>query len=280
MKKFLKVFIIVLLVVAAIAGTCYFFFKNLKEKNNTTSSISEYLYSDSKSEFNLELQSIGSLVNSDGTDSRIDLLIKTNANLDSIVEILASYYVPTDTKINNERIAKSFNEVVASRNLLSSMMSEYKIKKDSEYFNRHIGANDFYKQTCSYFVEYAKFANYLNSNLSLNKSSDIKFSMFEIYCNVVIDTFAKTTVTSSKVVISNSVNINKINGIFKLQNSYIVTKVNPFDKLINTFNNAYYDCNKMEFASNIASNIATVNGSNQPTNEKVATYYFKQIFGV
>lgn len=280
MKKFLKIFIIVLLVVASIAGTCYFFFVNIKKKNNTTSSISESLFSSEKNKFDTELKNVSTWVNSDGTDSRIELIIKTNNNLDDIVEVLASYYVESDTKINNERIAKSFNEVVESRDLLNKMLEEYKIKKASAFFNRHLGANDLYKQSSAYLVDYAVFANYLNASLQVNKASDLKFSMFEIYCNIVIDTFGNLNTSLDNVIVNNSSNINKINSMFKIKNSYIVTSVSPFDKNINLFNKVYYQCNKMEFASDFARNISVVSSPNQTTNEKLAMYYLKQIFGV
>lgn len=280
MKKFLKVFIIVLLVLATIAGTCYFFFRNLKKKNNTTSSISEYIFAQEKTQFDDELQNVSNWVNSDNSDARINLIIATSNNLDDIVEVLSSYYVLSDTKINNERISKSFNNVLSARALLNDMAAEYKIKKDSSYFNRHLGANDFYEQSCVYLVNYAVFANHLNASLQLNKSSDIKFSMFEIYCNVVINTFSDVNTSATNVVVKSTTNINKINTIFKIKNSYVETNVGQFHQNINLFNQVYYNCNKMEFASNLASNISSVSSADQPTNEKMATYYFKQIFGV
>ena len=279
MKKFLKVFIIVLLVIASVAGTCYFFFKNLKEKDNTTASFAEMIYSESYKTFKNDLVKTASYVNSDKTDSRLDLIIETQMNLDEILTVLSSYHIDTDAKINNERISKAAKQLNSSKSLLQSMMREYSIKKDSTYFDRHLGANDLYKQSCNYLIAYARLLNYINMDLELNKNVDLKFTMFDIYCNVVSTSFNSTKEASSRVVIENASNINKINDIFELDNSIIVTAVNPFASVINEFNDCYYSCNKTEFAENLSANILTAN-SNQGTAEQVATYYFKQIFGV
>ena len=279
MKKFLKVFIIVLLVIASVAGTCFFFFRNLKEKNNTTPSFSAILFSQEQKEFNESLNLMSAVVNSDATDKRLEVIIKTQNNLDEILKVLVSYHVENNTQINNERISKAFKQFDADKTLLQNMVDEYLIKKDSSYFDRHLGANDFYRQACNYLMSYARLVNYINMDLSLNKSVDLKFSMFEIYCNVVTTSFNTTKVTSSKVEIENASNINKINDLLVINDSFIVTAVDPFSSVINEFNRYYYNSNKTEFAKNLANNILMVN-SNQGNNEQIATYYFKQIFGV
>ncbi len=279
MKKFLKVFIFVLLVIASVAGTCFFFFKNLKEKNNTTPSFSAILFSQEQKEFNESLALMSAVVNSDATDKRLEVVIKTQNNLDEILKVLVSYHVENNTQINNERISKAFKQFNADKALLQNMVSEYLIKKDSTYFDRHLGANDFYKQACNYLMSYAQLVNYVNMDLNLNKSVDLKFSMFEIYCNVVTTSFNTTKINASRVMIENSANINKINDILKIENSFVVTKVSPFESIVNEFNRYYYNSNKTEFAKNLANNILIVN-SNQGNNEQIATYYFKQIFGV
>ncbi|MBQ8615429.1 MAG: hypothetical protein IJ415_02565 [Clostridia bacterium] len=280
MKNFLKVFIIIILVIGTIGGTCYFFFRNMEEKDNTTASIAGELYSESKLQFNQSLLTMNALVNSDGTDDRLALLIETNSQVDEIVEVLASYHIENDTKINNEKISKALNQVSASRSLINSMVAEYSIKKDSSYFNRHLGANDFYQEFCNYLVSYAKFANLVNANLSVNKQIDLKFNMFDIYTNVVMNTFNQTITSNLKVIVKDAYNINKINDILQIDNSLIETEVERFAIEINYFNEAYNNCNKTDFATNLVSNIATVTNADQTTNEKIATYYFKQIFGV
>lgn len=280
MKKFLKVFIIVILVIAAVAGTVVLFFINRDKNDSVTGSIADFVYSDDNKLFNSNLQDMNKWVNSDSTDNRVELIIKTNNMMDEIVKDLSSYHIANNTQIDNEKIFRVFNGVVAAKNLLGNMMSEYKIKKDSTYFNRHVGANDFYNQACVYLVNYAEFANYINTYLGVNRQVDLKFTMFEVYCNVVMTTFNTTKTENSKVVVESTSNINKINQVMVVENSFIDTSVNQFAIEISQFNSAYYTCNKVEFAKNLASNISAVSSVNQDTNEKIATYYFKQIFGI
>lgn len=278
MKKFLKVFVIVLLVVSAVGTTTFLFFKNMKERDNTTVSIAGLLFSQSHKEFNSNLNTMSAYINSDGTDNRMALIISTNKNLDDIIEVLASYHIENNTKINNEKIAKTLKSVNSSRSLLNEMIAEYKIKQTSPYFNRHLGANDFYKEMSSYLVNYARFANLINANLNLNKKIDLKFSMFDIYTNVVMNSFNQTKVENERLIIYSATNMNKINNIFKMENSVIQTKVSPFAAEINQFIDAYYNCNKTEFAKNLTNNISLATNPNQDNSERVATYYFKQIF--
>lgn len=284
MKKFLKVFIIVLLVLGVIGGTCFFFFRKMEEKNNTTEPLSVMLQSDSKVKFNEDMESMAAWVNSDNTDKRIDLLIKTNENLDQIIYTLATYYIQTETVINDKDISNALDDVNVSRDVLTAMMNEYKIKKESSYFNRHLGANDFYKQACSYLIKYAKLANLLNASLTVDRMADIKFNMFEIYANVVIKTFSETnatTVQNSKVVVTNSSNINVMNNHLVVLLSFVQTNgVDEFSINTNNFNKYYMACDRIAFASNLASNISTVSSSQQDSNEKIATYYFKRIYGI
>lgn len=280
MKKFLKVFIIVLLVVSSIGTTCYLFFKNMKENNNTTESIAGILYSESKYDFNSSLLTMASYVNSDDTDNRLNLIIETNETLDEIVEVLATYHIANNTKINNEKIAKALDRLNGSKQLLGLMIDEYNIKQTSSYFDRHLGANDFYKQACNYLINYARFANYINANINVNKNCDLKFSMIDVYTNVVMSTFNNTKEDNQRVVVYSTANINLINNIFNLDYSFIETEVDPFDISINYFIQAYYNCNKTEFAKNLSSNVSVVSSATQDSKEKVATYYFKQIFKI
>ncbi len=280
MKNFLKVFIIVVLVVASIAGTCFFFFRKVKEKNSNSVSIAAFLYSSEKQSLDGGMSSMSSVVNSDGTDTRLNLIIKTNANLNLIVETLASYYVETGTKIESKKISSLVRQLSSSRNLLNNMIAEYNIKKSSSYFDRHIGANDFYNAASSYLVNYAKLANLINDNLDCDKSTDFKFNMFEIYSNVVQNSFNKTKTSSSRVVIENDANINKVNSLLKIENSVVVIATNNFGIEVNRFNQYYIECDEVEFAKNLTTNISSVNSANQDTTEKIATYYFKQIYKI
>lgn len=280
MKKFLKVFIIVVLVLATVVGTCVLFFVNRKKNNTTTSSIAEFLFAEENEKFNEKLANMDSWVDSDGTDNRVELILTTNLMLDEMAKDLSSYHIANGTKITNEKIFNAFKNVQSSKNLLVKMMDEYKIKKDSTYFNRHTGANDFYAQACVYLINYAKFNNYVNVNLNINRNVDLKFSVYEIYSNVVMNTFSKTKTLSSLVLVDNAQNLNKLHEIVSMDNSFIETNVNQFAIEITLFNNAYYETNKVNFANNLTQNISSVTTADQSSKEKLATYYFKQIFGI
>ncbi len=299
MKKFLKVFIIVILVLGVIAGTTFFFFRNLKEKNNTTSSIAAMLQSESKLKFNEGLDTLNGIANDDKSDERMELLIKTNKNLDEIIFVLATYYIDTDTKINNEAIAEKFKDVNSSRDLLIKMIDEYTIKEENaeNYFNEHSGLNDFYDQCCDYLVQYATLANLLNESLNVNKSADFKFNMFNVYSNVVINTFNETELIihnaneegeHKRVIVKNSSNIDVINGMFKIRNSYIVIVKNEGlaneevvvlnSSNVNKFNEWYNKCDKTTFAKEFDNNIK--NASKTGPKEVVSAYYLKLIYGI
>ena len=281
MKKFLKVFIIVILVLAVIGGTSYFFFMKLEKDNKKTGSIVAMLESESKMKYDDNLLNLHQLVNSDGTDNRIELLIETNQNLDRILFELSTYYVETETSINNKEINNKLRSVKSTGSLLNRMMTEYSIKKDSLYFNRHIGANDFYNKSCDYLVEYAELIKLISSNIkNVNKTSDLKFNMFDIYSNIVINTFNKTKEDNNKVEVEFVENIDKFHEIFEIENSFIKTNVNQFSSKINEFNEYYSKSNKKLFALDFAINIRSVNSSAQNTNEENATYILKLIFGI
>ncbi|MBR4998640.1 MAG: hypothetical protein IKY10_02050, partial [Clostridia bacterium] len=132
----------------------------------------------------------------------------------------------------------------------------------------------------NYLINYARFANYINANINVNKNCDLKFSMIDVYTNVVMSTFNNTKEDNQRVVVYSTANINLINNIFNLDYSFIETEVDPFDISINYFIQAYYNCNKTEFAKNLSSNVSVVSSATQDSKEKVATYYFKQIFKI
>lgn len=293
MKKFLKVFIVVLLVIGVVSGTTYFFFRKVEENDHTTASIAEMLQSDEKLKFNNNLIHTYLQINSDLSDTRMNLLIQTNQKLDEIVYTLSTYFIQSDTKINNEKLSNKLKQVNASRAILSDMMVEYSIKKDSELFDRHLGANDFYIAMCSYLMQYADFANQLNNLIRVNKTSDLKFNMFEIYANVVINTFGKTNsseVNTQRVVISDSSNIDVMNSVLKIRASHVVKIENEntqneevymlFNSNTNLFNQYYNKCDKNSFAKNLAENLDLATNPIQPNNERNAAYYFGLIYGV
>lgn len=278
MKKFLKIFIIVLLVGSVIGGTCYFFFRNLEKNNHTTSSIASYLMSEEKQNFNNSLYEMHNLANSDSTDSRLALIAETNFQLDDMMMVVCSFYVENNTKINDKEISNSFNQLKSSQTLLMAMVNEYKIKSTSNYFDRHVGANDYYKQACSYLMQYASFVNLVSENINvINKSVDVRFSMINLYSNVVINTFKSTKEMSNRVDVTNKDNINWINLNVVFENSCLDV-TNAYSSNANNFIKFYSACNKSEFASNLKSNITTASKPNQSsTAEQSASYYLKEL---
>ena len=281
MKKFLKVSIIVVLVVAVILGTCYFFFSRYKRKSNTTPSIVDMLQSEAVVKFKDDLAQVNSVItNSEAADTRIALVIEANNKLDQIIYTLSSYYISSNTQITNADIAHSLNAIVSSRNLLNRMMQEYMLKKESASFNKHVGANDLYVQACSYLVQSARFANLINQSLVINKEADVRFAMFEIYCNVVINTYSSSNLVTlnRRIMVNDYSNMAKMNSLLNIENLNLINNQYSIDN--NNFIKYYNICAKDVFAKTLATNIQNVSDAEQDTNEKIATYYFKQIYGI
>ncbi len=273
MKKFLKVFITVLLVLGVIGGTVFFFFRKHKEKNNTTDPILALADSEVATKLQTDLTSI--------SDDRMTMIAATNVNLNNVIYNLSSYYIENNTQIKDEKIATQVRAVNSSRSLLTAMINEYNIKKESTYFNKTLGANDLFNQSCLYLVQYATLANMINAHISnVDKTADAKFSVLEIYCNVVINDFSSTKVDSGVVKLNSSLNIAKANSIiiFDANSSYVIIN-NNFTLDSSEFIKCYNSCDKLLFAKNFAGNIESVNSAEQALMERLATYYFKLIIG-
>ncbi len=283
MKKFIKVAIIVLLVLGVIGVTCYFFFSNLKKKNTTTSSIAAYLASDGKQTFNEDLQTVNGIVKSNGGDSRFDLIVKTSANLDSIMSVVASYYVENNTQIVGNDIAKAFNKAKDSQQRLQFMLDEYILKSsNSSYFNKSMGANDMYLQSCNYLLDFSKAINLAQGTINVNRNSNVKFHLFETYTNVVANTFNETNIEqlrTAPLIVDNASSINIMNSKMVFE-GFVLKLSNSTSNVANNFDKYYSNCDKISFAKNLAINVQTVNTADQPSNEKTATFYLKSVFGM
>lgn len=304
MKKFLKIFIIVLLVLAVIGGTIFFFFKKHKKENITTGSIANFLLSDNKNTLTKKFLIIDEhIISKDEPDNRMDILIETNEKLDDIMLVLVSYYAESGTSIENKEINKKLLDLKEINKKLIRMSEEYSVKSgyfineqnevefNTTYFDEHLGLNDLYIETCSYLVQYAKLLNMINNTLNVDKISDIKFNMFEIYANIVISTFDSTsgsTETKTRVQIEDDENINTINSILKIRNLNIVkienenTQFETFKLLVTENNNEfakhYNNCNKQLFADDFAYGWEST--ASPLTNEEKAMKYLKLIYGI
>lgn len=263
MKKFLKVFIIVILVVAVIALTCFFFFKKYKEKNSTSESLVVML--EKNVSLNTNIKAVSTILKNDNNlednvANKLDVIISTSEGLDAITYELSTYYIESETIIRNEEIAKKVNQVDATRTLLDRMIEEYKLKTTSSYFNKAEGLTDLYNQSCVYLVQYSELVSLINSNLPIDTTTDVQFTLYELYTIVVNQTFSSQIVDAK--------NINKLATMFqggkvKIINQYSINS-NEFIKFFNKID-------KNEFALKLADNIN--NTSATPDNLYLLTAY-------
>ena len=79
-------------------------------------------------------------------------------------------------------------------------------------------------------------------------------------------------------------NIEHINKFFKMNNSFVQTDntLGDFSYLTRNFINAYNNCNKVSFASNLKELSNDVSDTLQEgyTNEQIAAYWFNKVFEV
>ena len=80
--------------------------------------------------------------------------------------------------------------------------------------------------------------------------------------------------------IKNDKNIKFINTKFEIDDSFIKTYVDKFSITINKFNNVYASCNKKLFAKQLSENVEKATSEFEETNEEIAAYYFKLIYGI
>ncbi len=240
------------------------------------------LQSEGKLKYDQDLNSTLVIANGAG-DERIKLISETSQNLDQIVAVLASYYVDSNTEVHNSDMVKQLDSVKGSRYLFGRMLTEYLLKKDSGYFNKTQGANDLFEQGLDYLIKYATFANMLNDSITgINKYSDFKFSMFEIYSNVIITSFSHVTPNelTGLLQLDKADSIVLLNTIFKIEDSYVVTRVDRFSKIINQFNDNYYKSDRVFFATNLHANMKNASSAYENTYEEIAAFYLKEIYGI
>lgn len=285
MKNIFKVILILVLVGGAIAGTCFVFFKNYKEVFVPKTDLTDVVYDVSKEKFNTGLDEVNVLMNENETDARLNAVISTYKELDEIWLSLISYYAESDFSLQDKNFNAKFNTVISTRSLINSMVSEYKIKSQSTWFNRVLGANDLFETSANYLVEYSKLIKELNllldANANINKSVDVKFSMINLYADVVTDIFSKVEADENSVkFIKNFKNLDKLNAYYEMENSQIVNgKVYTNDAL--QFIENYSKCDQTTFAKNFAANMeANTTLTAESTVLQKAFYFYKQIYGL
>jgi len=280
MKKILKISIIILLVIGVIAGTCYLFFINMKKEEDPIILVN-YTNSTAKKTFDADLTNLNAKLIVTKGDTRLDWLSKTNAKLDSMMKTLTVYVVEDGGKISDNSIIRAIEEVESSRSYAQIMIDEYEVKIDHQ--SGSLGFNDLYEQLCVYLADYAELTKALNSyvvGLGVNKNSDIKYNMINLYSNIAINTFTSVKVIDGQAsIVQDTTNMDAINGLVSVNNHYIGIPTIMFGSDANNFNKYYSKCDKVSFANNFAGNINTIFSINSDsTDEQRATFYLNKLY--
>ena len=284
MKKFLKVLVIIVLVVGAVAGTCYFFYSHMRDQIDASASVSEFVYGVKNKDFDAKIERVNGLAN-----SRFDLIITTDSKMNEMTTILNYYLIHAKEKgIDEDRIVDRLDAIYSLQDSIDAIMDEYIVKCDSASFDRMTGSNELYDALSSYMVAYADLMNIINSeivNILPYANADIKFSMIDLYINIVTNTFTNVTNNINGLrQIANSANINLVNTYLQFKNGYLDTNnssASDYSYLNNNFIEYYSQCNETDLAADFARIVNnTTSIDNNSTNEQRVAYYFREIFGM
>ncbi len=293
MKKvftYIKVLLIIILSVGVIGGTAYLFYKSLKTKPNFFQDMNAHINSSEKSQFDANITTVESLASS-SDNSNLLLIKKTNAKLNEISASLMSYYIISSShNVDETKISNSLNGLKSAMSTSNVAIAQYKDKEHAGGFDMAIGANDVYRKLANYLLSYSNFVDCLNqeiSKLKVDTDSDLKFSVIDLYINIVKDTFdAKNIVLKNNLVtVKSKENLDAIQGVdgnkLKFENSYLQTNDN-FSYFSNEFINNYKVCNKIALTTTFASLLNQYGDKNltevSEAEQKVAVC-FKNIFG-
>lgn len=284
MKQFFKYLMIILLVLASIAGTCYFFYRHLTRRQDSQAYVSSYLFSSANVEFDGKVDDLIEL-----TGSRFSNLETTRTNLEEILSTFNTYMISVKNHdVDENEIISRFDNYLALQNEVSNLIDSYINRvNNSDIFDPNTGANEIVVQFCNMNLALADTLMFINSeldNLEINKDADLKFSMIDLYLNIVLTTLDDTTLDINGLqVIRNEINLTTINNFFELENSIIITPSNTtnFESDNNNFILHYENVDKVNFAENFADNINRINvySDNLSETEK-AIYYFKAIYNL
>ncbi len=283
MKTWVKVLIVIILMACASGATCLVFYNNLKKNNKIDYTITNYFASSERVMFNEELQEAKTNCN----DSRMKLVCDTLYNLEEILEDCNYYLINYYKKVEDKHeIIKEFENITNQKTQIYSMLVEYNTKSaNSTSFDKSTGSNDLYVSFANFFIKYAGFIQLINSRICgvvESDSSDIKFSVVELYSQVVKDSFSEIKEVKNLKTIANSDNIDLMNNLIVYSNGQIqlATDIAYFGSSSTLFIMNYNLCDKHSFAKNLSDNVDSISGdvSNMTTIER-ATHYFKEIFG-
>lgn len=287
MKKPLKIFLIVVLVGAVIATTCFFFFKNLNRNKNANANVASFLTSGQSSEVTEKLNKSRT---SYDTSSRFLYIYNTEQKLNSILSTLNLYLiVANDYSVDSNKIVNNLNSLKSKQSTLNDALDEFLLKVKYGTFDKSVGANEVIRLGGEYLVSYANFINIINnevlSKVVQNSNSDLKFSLINLYKNIVVETFSNLY-NSGNLLIYSTTNISKINTNFSLLNGYVKTANTSmlgdhFNYQVNEFIKNYNNSDKQDLAKNFTTYInAATSISDTSTSIQKASYYLKRLLGM
>ena len=210
-------------------------------------------------------------------------------NLEEILSTFNTYMISVKNHdVDENEIISRFDNYLALQNEVSNLIDSYINRvNNSDIFDPNTGANEIVVQFCNMNLALADTLMFINSeldNLEINKDADLKFSMIDLYLNIVLTTLDDTTLDINGLqVIRNEINLTTINNFFELENSIIITPSNTtnFESDNNNFILHYENVDKVNFAENFADNINRINiySDNLSETEK-AIFYFKAIYNL
>ena len=281
-KKFFKWFIIILLVVGSVVATVFIFFKNYNEKQIKEVNLVSVLNAKEKEKFDHGLNSVLTILDSHGKEEWFADVKMVSDNLDESLYVLTSYYADNNGKVKDKEVSITYSSMITTRNTLIDMFEEYCKKSTSIWFPAVVGANDIYSAVSNYLVKYAKLIKAVNDNLikseNFDSTSDIKFSLIDLYSRITVDAFDKLTIKNDLQIIENDSNVDEINKSFKFNNFYIDNE-NAFSLSALKFIQNYNECNKELFAENFVENLVLATGFDEKASKEIKTaFYFNEIF--
>lgn len=285
MKKAIKWILIIILVVGAVAGTAFLFFKNIKKWTTKTASIENFVYAESKENFDTNLENFSSALETNVSDTRFERLVSTNEKLNNMMETLGEYFIVSDGKISSNEIAGQISNVESARAYAQSTISQFNTKKQEkgDLFPQKLGANDVYVAVSRYLAQYAlliKQVDFKIADLGVDTKIDAKFAVIEVYVNVVINSFS----SFKEMQYTEILNVETIDALtlVKIENGNFVTSGGEmFTTDCISFVEFYSKCDKQEFAKSFLTLKTTCsNLSDCDTDLKKAVHYFVLICGV
>lgn len=282
-KGVLKVLIILILVAGVVAGTCYLFFRYLKQKEDSYGKVTEYVYSVERDEFVAKIGSLNKSVYDKASEStRFTGLMESYNSLETITSTMAAYLMTTN--VDNAKVVNSLNHVIELEEKCNEAMDEFFEKAEDKNFNRSTGSNDAFEYIANYLVAYSQFIQTVNTEINKSleyKDADIKFSVVDIYLNVVINTYSNLDKKAGDgiVRIKDDYNIKVFtnNNILNFNKTNLVLTTTNYENVYNFIKN-YTACDKVEFAKQLSGVTTFKDYSDSYTTIEKAYYYFNQLF--